>query len=187
LPLSNFQVRDLVSENQTFDALLKWSETHEIVAPPLPLTAPSIDGSELQSATLSRWPGFKNDPHAVCSTSLITTRGPIQVRKRVRGLPTKVVGEAQKSANVSTKSRSLLIPVALVIGILVGCVVPLMSSVAQFAHVLIYGIPLDVRLSASTTVKSRVALVAPVAGGVILGLMEFARRKWKIANRGRSN
>jgi CIC family chloride channel protein len=91
--------------------------------------------------------------------------------------------EKRRRLRTSVRSHEvLLIPVALVIGILVGCVVPLMSAVAQFAHVLIYGIPLDVRLSASTTVTWWVALVAPVAGGAILGFMEFARRKWKIAS-----
>ena len=91
--------------------------------------------------------------------------------------------EKRRRLRTSVRSHEvLLIPVALVIGILVGCVVPLMSAVAQFAHVLIYGIPLDVRLSASTTVTWWVALVAPVAEGAILGFMEFARRKWKIAS-----
>jgi CIC family chloride channel protein len=91
------------------------------------------------------------------------------------------LSEKRRRLRTSVRSQEvLLIPVALVIGTLVGCLVPLMSAVAQFTHVLIYGIPLDVHLSESTTVTWWVALVAPVAGGAILGFMEVARRKWKI-------
>ena len=42
----------------------------------------------------------------------------------------------------------LLIPIALVIGCFAGFAVALMSWTAQLAHVVIFGIPLDVRLSA---------------------------------------
>jgi hypothetical protein len=46
----------------------------------------------------------------------------------------------------------------LIIGVVVGAVVTLMSEIAQIAHVLIYGIPIDVRLSANAYVKPWVAL-----------------------------
>ncbi|MGC2084857.1 MAG: chloride channel protein, partial [Bradyrhizobium sp.] len=42
-----------------------------------------------------------------------------------------------------------LIPLSLVIGIIAGAIVTLMSEIAQIAHVLIYGIRIDVRLSAN--------------------------------------
>jgi chloride channel protein, CIC family len=74
-----------------------------------------------------------------------------------------------------------LIPVALAIGTVVGAVVTLMSKIAQIAHVLIYGIPIDVRLSANAFVKPWVALTAPVIGGLALGIMEWSRRRWKIS------
>src|ERR1700759_3028570 len=62
-----------------------------------------------------------------------------------------------------------LIPVALVIGVLSGAAVTAMSAVAQLAHMLIYGIAIDVRLSASDVVNSLVAIIAPAAGGLVLG------------------
>ena len=75
-----------------------------------------------------------------------------------------------------------LIPLALVIGVIAGAVVTLMSEIAQIAHVLIYGIPIDVRLSANAHVIPWVALVAPAAGGLILGIMEWSRRRLKISS-----
>src|ERR1700722_4330810 len=74
-----------------------------------------------------------------------------------------------------------LIPLALMIGILTGAIVTLMSYAAQIAHVLIYGIPIDVRLSANAYVKPWVALTAPAIGGLALGIMEWSRRRWKIS------
>jgi CIC family chloride channel protein len=58
----------------------------------------------------------------------------------------------------------------------------LMSEIAQIAHVLIYGIPIDVRLSANDYVNPVIALIAPATGGLLLGVMEWLRRRWKIAN-----
>jgi chloride channel protein, CIC family len=75
-----------------------------------------------------------------------------------------------------------LIPLALVVGIVAGAVVTLMSEIAQIMHVLIYGIPIDVRLSANARVVPWVALIAPPAGGIVLGIMEWSRRRLKISS-----
>jgi len=75
-----------------------------------------------------------------------------------------------------------LIPLALVVGVVAGAVVTLMSEIAQIAHVLIFGIPIDVRLSANAYVNPVTALLAPACGGLALGIMEWLRRRWKIAN-----
>ena len=74
-----------------------------------------------------------------------------------------------------------LIPLSLVIGIIAGAIVTLMSEIAQIAHVLIYGIRIDVRLSANDWVNPIIALIAPALGGLSLGIMEWLRRRWKIA------
>ena len=65
-----------------------------------------------------------------------------------------------------------LIPLALVIGTLAGSVVTLMAHIAQIAHVVIYGIPIDVHLSAHASVSPWAALIAPALGGLSLGIME---------------
>ncbi|MBR0826336.1 chloride channel protein [Bradyrhizobium manausense] len=75
-----------------------------------------------------------------------------------------------------------LIPLALVIGTLAGAVVTLMAEMAQIAHVLIFGIPVDVRLSANAVVNPWAALAAPALGGLALGIMEWSRRRLKISN-----
>jgi chloride channel protein, CIC family len=93
------------------------------------------------------------------------------------------------SNRVLTRLRALLrsnefylIPLALVIGFITGAIVTLMSEIAQIAHVLIYGIPIDVRLSANAYVNPIVALIAPAAGGLLLGVMEWSRRRLKISS-----
>ncbi len=93
------------------------------------------------------------------------------------------------SSRVLTRMRALLrsnefylIPLALVIGTIAGAIVTLMSYIAQIAHVLIYGIPIDVRLSANAWINPWVALVAPALGGLSLGIMEWWRRRLKISS-----
>ena len=97
--------------------------------------------------------------------------------------------ERRGSNKALTRLRALLrsnelylIPLALVVGVVAGAVVTLMSELAQIAHVLIYGIPIDVRLSANAYVEPMTALIAPATGGLALGMMEWLRRRWKIAN-----
>jgi CIC family chloride channel protein len=75
-----------------------------------------------------------------------------------------------------------LIPLALVIGVITGAIVTLMFQIAHLAHVLIYGIPIDVRLSANAFVNPVVALIVPTAGGLLLGIMEWSRRRLKISS-----
>ena len=75
-----------------------------------------------------------------------------------------------------------LIPLALVIGAIAGAIVTLMAAIAQFAHVAIYGIPVDVRLSANAYVSPWAAMIAPALGGLSLGIMEWWRRRLKISN-----
>ena len=97
--------------------------------------------------------------------------------------------DRRSSNRVLTRLRALLrsnefylIPLALVVGIVAGAVVTLMSEIAQIAHVLIFGIPIDVRLSANAYVNPVVALIAPAAGGLLLGIMEWSRRRMKISS-----
>ena len=107
------------------------------------------------------------------------------VQSQIRG----IVGRRRASNRGLTALRALLrsnefylIPLALVIGVVAGAIVTLMSEIAQIAHVLIYGIPIDVRLSANAYVNPIVALVAPALGGLALGIMEWSRRRMKISN-----
>jgi CIC family chloride channel protein len=100
-----------------------------------------------------------------------------------------ITGRRRASNRALTTLRALLrsnefylIPLALVIGIIAGAIVTLMSEIAQIAHVLIFGIPIDVRLSANAYVNPVIAFVAPALGGLSLGIMEWWRRRLKISN-----
>ncbi len=102
---------------------------------------------------------------------------------------TNITQRRRSSNRVLTALRALLrsnefylIPLSLVIGIVAGAIVTLMSEIAQIAHVLIFGIPIDVRLSANAYVNPIVAFAAPALGGLSLGLMEWWRRRLKITN-----
>jgi len=80
------------------------------------------------------------------------------------------------------KNEFFLTPIAILVGCFSGLTVALMSWVSQLAHVAIYGIPLDVHLSAHESVNPAAALMAPAIGGLTLGWMEWGRRRWKISN-----
>jgi chloride channel protein, CIC family len=80
------------------------------------------------------------------------------------------------------RNEFFLIPLALLVGFAVGAIVTLMSEIAQIAHMIIFGIPIDVRLSAYDVINPWAALLAPASGGLLLGIMEWSRRRWKIAN-----
>ena len=102
---------------------------------------------------------------------------------------TEIIHRRRGSNRALTTVRALLrsnefylIPLALVIGVIAGAVVTLMSEIAQIAHVLIYGIRIDVRLSANDYVNPIIALLAPALGGLSLGIMEWSRRRLKISN-----
>ncbi len=102
---------------------------------------------------------------------------------------TEIIHRRRGSNRALTTVRALLrsnefylIPLALVIGVVAGAVVTLMSEIAQIAHVLIYGIRIDVRLSANDYVNPIIALIAPALGGLSLGIMEWSRRRLKISN-----
>jgi chloride channel protein, CIC family len=68
---------------------------------------------------------------------------------------------------------------AIGVGVLAGLCVAAMTSVVNAAHVRIFGIPFDVRLSAAERVAPLAAFGGPMAGGLLLGAIDvwLARRK----------
>ena len=68
---------------------------------------------------------------------------------------------------------------AIGVGVLAGLCVAVMTSVVNAAHVRIFGIPFDVRLSAAERVAPLAAFGAPMLGGLLLGAIDvwLARRK----------
>ena len=70
-----------------------------------------------------------------------------------------------------------LVIAALVIGIASGALVALIGSIVQAMHVLLYGIDLEHRLSASQSLAPWRVLLWPVVGGLVLALLaRYAKR-----------
>lgn len=92
-------------------------------------------------------------------------------------LPARARGLAAQIRTLVRSSEVLLVLIAMGVGCGAGALVTLMSSATQMAHVLLYGIPIDQRLSATERVYLPVALAAPVGGGLVLAAMEFWRHR----------
>ena len=73
-----------------------------------------------------------------------------------------------------------LVLVAVVVGVLAGFSVAAMTELADIAHVAIYGIPFDVRLSAAERVFPVAAFTALPLGGLAVGLIGSWRRARKL-------
>jgi CIC family chloride channel protein len=105
---------------------------------------------------------------------------PSHYERLVRNLKWRAL--VARARTLLRQNEFFLIPLALFVGFAIGAVVTVMSEIAQIAHVLIFGIPIDVRLSASDVVNPWAAFLAPMTGGLLLGIMEWWRRHWKIAS-----
>ena len=68
---------------------------------------------------------------------------------------------------------------AIGVGVLAGLCVAVMTTLVNIAHMRIFGIPFDVRLSAAARVAPLAAFAAPMLGGLLLGSIDLwlARRK----------
>src|SRR5271157_93501 len=73
-----------------------------------------------------------------------------------------------------------LVAIAILVGALAGLCVSAMTSIVDLAHVLIYGIPFDVRLSAAQRVPPIAAFAAPMLGGLALGSVDAWRARKKL-------
>jgi CIC family chloride channel protein len=76
------------------------------------------------------------------------------------------------------RSREVfLVATAGIAGVFAGILVSLISGVSQLMHVVFYGINLDEYLSASARVSPLTALTVPPIAGLLLGAMEYWRRR----------
>ena len=66
------------------------------------------------------------------------------------------------------------------VGAAAGLLVTTISRVSQTAHELLFGLALDQHLSATAVVTPAVALSVPLIGGLLVGAMEWWRRRQKI-------
>ncbi len=72
-----------------------------------------------------------------------------------------------------------LVLLAIVVGALAGLAVSAMTLIANTAHMVIYGIPFDVRLSAAERVPPIAAFAAPMLAGLALGALDAWRARTK--------
>jgi CIC family chloride channel protein len=86
-------------------------------------------------------------------------------------------------AKVRTRLRASelgMVGLAIVVGALAGVSVSVMTVIVNFAHVVIYGIPFDVRLSAAERVPPIAAFAAPMLVGLALGAIDVWRTRRKL-------
>ena len=86
-------------------------------------------------------------------------------------------------ARVRTRLRASelgMVGLAIGVGVLAGLSVSAMTWIVDLAHMLIYGIPFDVRLSAAERVPPIAAFVAPVLAGLALGSIDAWRARKKL-------
>src|SRR5580692_10879770 len=87
---------------------------------------------------------------------------------------------ATRARAFARSSELSLVVVAIVVGVLAGLCVTAMTFLAESAHVAIYGIALDVRLSAAAKISPFAAFLALPLGGLVLGLITSWRRAKKL-------
>ncbi|MBB6507818.1 CIC family chloride channel protein [Rhizobium soli] len=80
---------------------------------------------------------------------------------------------------VIRRSEFGLILIAGVVGVLAGLAVAAMSFISHALHVLIFKIGSTERLSSAAFLEPTTVLLAPVAGGVVMGLLYLILRKWR--------
>ena len=99
---------------------------------------------------------------------------------RGRGLhlpsPASARGRAAQLRAWIRSSEVALVILAALVGAGAATLVTGMSAASQLAHVTLFGIPLDQRLSASTRLDAWRVLLFPTAGGLAIGLTELWRR-----------
>jgi len=93
-------------------------------------------------------------------------------------LPASARGLLAQVRSLVRSSEILLVLFSGLVGSMAGVFVTLMSDMSQAAHVLLFHIALDERLSATARVHLPTALLAPVGGGLLLGATEMWRR-WR--------
>ena len=95
-------------------------------------------------------------------------------------LPPRSLAAWMAASRALVRSNALSqVGVAILVGAIAGACVVAMTKIAEFAHIWIYGLAFDERLSARASVRPIAALTSLCLGGLALGLMEQWRRERK--------
>jgi len=88
--------------------------------------------------------------------------------------------EAPQRLRAFVRAReSSLIVIAALIGAMAGLFVAAMSAAVEILHVVFFDIPLGARLSGLSSIDPLRAIVAPTAGGLVLGLALLLLLRWR--------
>ncbi len=87
---------------------------------------------------------------------------------------------ARVASRANTQEFSLVL-LAILVGVIAGVAVAVMTTLVNAAHMLIYGIPFDVHLSAAEKVPPLAAFTALPLAGLMLGGIDFWRARKKAA------
>ena len=98
------------------------------------------------------------------------------VRGRALHLPAPARGRAAQLRAWIRSSEIALVLLSALVGAGAAALVTGMSATSQLAHVALFGLPLDQRLSASTSLDPWRLLLFPALGGLAIGLTELWRR-----------
>src|ERR1700728_2667717 len=104
---------------------------------------------------------------------------PVRRRARLISVPRPALVALATARAQLRASEFGMTALAIGVGVLAGLCVALMTSAVNAAHVRIFSIPFDVRLSAADRVAPLAAFGAPMLGGLLLGAIDvwLARRK----------
>ncbi len=72
-----------------------------------------------------------------------------------------------------------LIAIAALAGFAIGAIVAIIDGAVVWLHHLIFGVPLDAHLSAGPEIPPLVRVLAPAAGGLLVGLIALAIRRFR--------
>ena len=72
-----------------------------------------------------------------------------------------------------------LIAIAALAGFAIGAIVAIIDGAVVWLHHVIFGVPLDAHLSAGTEIPPLIRFLAPVAGGLLVGLLAVTIRRFR--------
>jgi CIC family chloride channel protein len=102
-------------------------------------------------------------------------RAVLDSRRRVGSL---VIHAPQRLRALVRGDELWLVVLAALIGVLAGCMVAVMNTVTQLAHVVLFRLPEGARLSSASSIPVASALLVPTLGGLAMGLLGLALARW---------
>ena len=120
--------------------------------------------------------------HETIVSMLTKNRAPLASGRLVRRFRILRRGASLAFAREITRFREneiALIAIAALAGFAIGAIVAIIDGAVVWLHHLIFGVPLDAHLSAGPEIPPLVRVLAPAAGGLLVGLIALAIRRFR--------